>query len=230
MKLYPLEPTSRLARNILNISKRLGFEVISYGRLNGLIIISDGTPDDYVMSILSYRLNGEEVPGIVKPVKKRFEVFEAIPTYLKYQLNRLIVLIDQEGDSLPFIFNEVKRRLREGGMDVQSSAEEGRLGVYGCKRGISKFELIVIVNGLDEYPFSRHTIEDHLLKAASALLGEDISGFTDPKDGWRGLKDKQYKVFERLMEAEKIEEIFPQHMRGLKRLDRGNSQLTSLSF
>lgn len=175
MKLYPLEPASRLARNIVSISKKLGFEAISkrYDRLNGLIVISNGTPDDYVTAILSHRLNGKRVVGIVKPVKKRFEAFEILPIYLRYQevkLGRLVVLIDQEENSLPFIFDKVEKRLEGSGIDVQSPAKEGRLGVYSCKYGISKFELTVIVNGLDEYPFGRHTIEDHLLKAANILL------------------------------------------------------------
>ena len=50
MKLYPFGPTDKLAINIARISRKLKLNVIDTeaGRLDGLIIVADGTPDDIV--------------------------------------------------------------------------------------------------------------------------------------------------------------------------------------
>ena len=74
MKLYPLEPSSRLATNIEGISKKTGMDVLIKGvniaDLDCLVVIGDGTPDDIAFSIIAFHLNGDKIAGIVKPEKE----------------------------------------------------------------------------------------------------------------------------------------------------------------
>ena len=73
MKLYPLEPSSRLATNIARISKKTRMDVLIKGvnmaDLDCLVVIGDGTPDDIAFSIIAFHLNGngDKIAGIVKP-------------------------------------------------------------------------------------------------------------------------------------------------------------------
>jgi hypothetical protein len=69
MKLYLLHPLSKTALNISNISRRLKINVVTMEStpLTGIIVLADGTPDDYVISILSHKLDGKHVAGIAKP-------------------------------------------------------------------------------------------------------------------------------------------------------------------
>ena len=183
--------------------------------LSGIVILADGTPDDYVVAVISYSLNGRKSVGIVKPEEKRLDIFSNLPVYLKYKVDKIAVLIDQEEEDLASVFNEIEKRMSETGTVIRDVAREGRLRVYRCEHGVKKFQLISIVNGLDEYSFKRHTIEDHLLKAAEELLGVKISS-EDPKEGWKELKNRQYEVFKRMKDISDIEDIFPQQVKGLK--------------
>jgi hypothetical protein len=71
MKLYPLEPSSRLATNIVRISKRIMMNVLIKGvdtsDSDCLVVIGDRTPDDIAFSIIAFHLNGDKIAGIVKP-------------------------------------------------------------------------------------------------------------------------------------------------------------------
>jgi len=56
MKLYPLVPTSKLATNIAKISKklRMGVVITKAERLDCVVIIANGTPDDIAFSVVCY--------------------------------------------------------------------------------------------------------------------------------------------------------------------------------
>ncbi len=225
MRLYPLNPTSRLAINISSISRRLGFRVlVSYlpGRdrgLRGLILVTDGTPDDYVVAILSHHLNGEEVFAIVKPEKPRFDALSFISNYLSQLrgLSKIAIFMDQERDTLEAIYKKMKGILR--GCD--GNLVRDRLCFYKCLHGGRKYEVVLIINGLNEIGSGRHTIEDHLLQAARRFLDVDISDVVDSKDfWWNRLRDMHDEVYNRLRTAgrEEISRIFPQQFEGLKLL------------
>jgi hypothetical protein len=86
MRLYPLHPLSKTAANISNISRRLKINVITMESIpiTGIIVLADGTPDDYVISILSHKLDGEYVAGIAKPEKNTWiGVFSILPNIFK---------------------------------------------------------------------------------------------------------------------------------------------------
>ncbi|PUA34305.1 MAG: hypothetical protein B9J98_00185 [Candidatus Terraquivivens tikiterensis] len=217
MKLYPLSQASRTATNINNISRRLGIDVLTFEpvTLNGIVILADGTPDDCAIAVIAYHLNGKKSVGVVKPEEKRYDVFRYLPVYLKYKVDKIAVLIDQENEGLASVFNKIEKKVSETGIVIQNAAKERRLKVYRCRHGVKEFQLISIVNGLDEHPFERHTIEDHLLKVAEKLPEVKISS-NDPKKVWNELKDRQYEVYKKLKETKDIEDVFPQQVKGLK--------------
>ncbi len=79
------------------------------------------------------------------------------------------------------------------------------------------------INGLDEYDFEKHTIEDHLLKAAEISLKIKLEG-SDPKKCWKNLREEhKCEIFGRLLKEsnEHLEQIFPQQIQGLRYLISG---------
>ena len=221
MKLYPLIPTSRLAVNIGRISRKIGIDALTLEptALTGIIVLANGTPDDWVVALISHHLNGRrKILGIVKPEVTRLGVLNSLPTYLEVlKGDKIAILVDQEDEKLDSLFNEVGRKLSEIGISAWNVVKERRLWVYDCKRGGKEFRLIVVVNGLDDYPFEKHSIEDHLLKAAERLLKIEVNE-RDPKKGWNKLKDRQVELFRKLKNIKNLNDIFPQQIRGLKML------------
>lgn len=82
----------------------------------------------------------------------------------------------------------------------------------------SVFEkIIVIVNGVDNYLTSKHTIEDHLLVLASDL-GITVSEDRDSKTRWARIsREDQLRVFKSILERS-VEEYFKPQVEGLKLL------------
>ncbi len=82
MKLHLLNPTSGLAINIARISRKLKLNIVvtEVEKLDGLIIVTSGTPDDIVLSMVCYHSNGDKVVGIIKSPKTRFGVVDILPT------------------------------------------------------------------------------------------------------------------------------------------------------
>ena len=225
MRLYPLEPTGKLAINISTFSRRLRLRVMAgylyEEELKGLIIVTDGTPDDYVVALLSHHLNGEEAYAIAKPRRTRLEALHLIPNYLSRLrgLSKIAVLMDQERDSLEAIYEGVGKIL----IGCEEDFVKDRLCLYKCLRGKRRFDVILIINGLSDVMSERHTIEDHLLQAANRFLDVDISDVVDSKDfWWKRLRDIHDEVYNRLRTAgrEEISRIFPQQFEGLKFLKR----------
>ena len=46
--------------------------------LKDIVIITNGTPDDIVFSIIAYHQNGRKIIGIVKPEKTRLGAIDSI--------------------------------------------------------------------------------------------------------------------------------------------------------
>ena len=155
--------------------------------------------------------------------------FSLIPIYLSQfrRVDKIAALMDQDDRDLNEIYCAALRLIREHGIEVETDRrKEDRLYKYECTHGGHKFELILMVNGLDVVKSRRHMIEDHLLYAAANLLGmkeieERIeAGVDDPKGLWNALRDRHKDVYTILhnVDAGKISEIFPQHFKGLKYL------------
>jgi len=236
MRLYPLEPTGRLALNITRISRKLHIDVLTTGlsedqkrSLRSMILVTDGTPDDIVAAILAKHLDGETIVAIAKTRRTRVEALSVIPTYLTQirgaRIENLVALMDQEDEELNDIYESTSATLEGHGITIESQERmDERLGKYRCSHGGREFTLILIVNGLNAIKSSKHTIEDHLLYAAARLLRlEELrkmieEGVDDPKDLWRTQKDRWESVYQGICDAsiDDVREVFPQHIAGLK--------------
>ena len=82
--------------------------------------------------------------------------------------------------------------------------------------------MILVINGLDEIHTDRHSIEDHLLKAA-AMLSIDVGDFENSKEAWESIThDRQLKIYKELKEKRKmVESVFPQQVQGCNYLMEG---------
>ncbi|MGQ4915329.1 MAG: hypothetical protein ACP6IU_11395 [Candidatus Asgardarchaeia archaeon] len=112
MKLFPLNPTQRLAINLQKISRKLKIQAItmkSDDNLKDIVIITNGTPDDIVFSIIAYHQNGRKIIGIVKPEKTRLGAIDSIPKYIKHKIKNLMIIIDQEDEELKNLFAQVEK-------------------------------------------------------------------------------------------------------------------------
>jgi len=215
MKLYPLEPSSRLATNIARISKKTRMDVLIKGvnmaDLDCLVVIGDGTPDDTAFSIIAFHLNGngDKIAGIVKPeMEKRYACIDLIPTYLKGNIRKILILIDEEDDPLDTIYERIQRGVEElatGEVKVIDEETEERVKVYTGKYGSKNFVLILVINGLDDIRTGKHSVEDHLLKAADEMLSVDIGDFENSKAAWKSINHNlQLEIFNALEPLQQI--------------------------
>lgn len=218
MKLYFLDPKSKTKINVARLRKS-GYDirriiVESVKSLDALILICNGTPDDKVLGILSYHIDGGKIVGVVKPEKIHLGALDQLKTYLGPKIQKIMILIDQEDLTLENFFNEALNRMVRIGINVSqediSEEEIDRLKVCQCLLVQKGFEVIIVVNGLEEVCTDKHSIEDHLTKAAGIEVTENSKqswnslSRNERKDIFRGLKGKR-KV---------IEELFPQQVSG----------------
>lgn len=128
-----------------------------------------------------------------------------------------MIVMDQEDQSLDSIFEEAQRKLISKGFRIRDEFGEGRLKVYECEFGGRNVRLILVVNGLDEISTNKHTIEDHLLKAAQTFGIKIDFNFENSKDAWRRLKNYHEEVFRNLKERN-VRDLFPQQFKGCEYL------------
>ena len=226
MKLYPLELSSRLVTNISKISRRLKMDVlvkeVATHDLDTLVVIGDGTPDDIAFSIIAFHLKGDKIAGIVKPERTRFGVIDLIPRYLmKGNIRKIIFLMDQEDDKMSTIYETIHegvKKLATGKIKVIDEESEKGLKVYKGKCGSKAFELIIVINGLDEIHTDKHSIEDHLLKAAK-ILSIEVEDFENSKEAWKSIERHHVEIFKGLKEKRNIVgSVFPQQIKGCEYL------------
>jgi hypothetical protein len=118
MKLYTLEPSSKLAAKISGVSKRIKMNVLIKGvgtmYSDTLVVIGNGTPDDIAFSIIAFHLNGDKIAEIVKPkTERRYGFINLIPLYLRGNIRKIMVLMDQEDDSLNIIYERIQRGMEK---------------------------------------------------------------------------------------------------------------------
>lgn len=222
MKLYPLEPSSRLAAKIAGISKRIRMNVLikDAPAQDTLVVIGNGTPDDIAFSIIAFHLNGDKNAGIVKPkTERRYGFVNVIPLYLRRgNIRKILILMDQEDDSLDEIYVRIQKdfeKLATGKIEIIEGESEERVRIYKGKYGSRDFEVILVINGLDDIGEGKHSIEDHLLKAAEKI-SMDVGDFENAKAAWWALSnDQQLKIFKELKNHRKLlESVFPQQVLG----------------
>ena len=226
MKLYTLYPSNRLATNIARISKDIKMNVLTKFEprgLDNLVVIGDGTPDDIVFSIIAFHSEADKIVGIVKPKIRGFGVIDLIPKYLKINIRKILVLLDQDDYTLSEILEKLQKRLQKVATSEIKIIDEDcgkRLRVYNGKYGGKEFELILVINGLNEIQTDKHTIEDHLLKAAE-MLSIDVENFENSKKAWQSITPElQLKIFNDLKTKGKLMgRIFPQQVKGCEYLN-----------
>jgi len=224
MKLYTSDSSNRLATNIARISKRIKMNVLTkFGPpgLDTLVVIGDGTPDDIVFSIIAFHSEADKIVGIVKPEIRGFGVIDLIPRYLEGNIRKILVLLDQDDYILSEFYEKLQKRLQKvatSELEINDEDCEKRLRVYNGKYGGKEFELILVINGLDEIRTDQHTIEDHLLKAAE-ILSIDVGNFENSKKAWQAIPERQLKIFKELKTKGKlVGTIFQQQVKGCEYL------------
>lgn len=206
---------------------RVPLAALAPSTVDRLIVLGDGTPDDYAVFLISHHLNGSDTSAIIKPEGKTgTSTFELIRVYLSAyrSLKGLLFVLDQEEETPDAISSKLERQVKKSKLAFACRNEPNTepLRVYDCALGERQLCLILVLNGLPEIPTSKHTVEDHFLKAAAGLkllsLPENISA---PKSHWRTKVSSKTKeaVFEKLVESKRLTETtFPQQMRGLEHL------------
>jgi hypothetical protein len=222
MRLYPLDQGSSTATHLSRL-KNSGYNtgelIVSWSEgIDSFIMIGNGTPDDQVMGILSFRLNGGKIVGIVKPLEATgISVMDLIKTYLtQTKVDKYLILVDQERLTSDELFENVERKMRNIGISSSTKEERDRVRAYVCSTGSKEFKVFIVVNGLDEVSTDEHTIEDHLIKS----LGMKVRGTS--KETWNSLSSKEKEdAFRRLnrINEDSIGHIFPQQVYGLKLLE-----------
>jgi len=222
VKLYPLEPGSRTAINIQKFCRKYGIEAtVPTPKISpdSLVVLGNGTPDDIAFTLIAYHLNGEKIAGIIKPGKKTglSAIEPALTTVFRSMpgLRKILLLIDQEESPLEEILQGAQKHIQTQGFQIKEEEEKGaRLTIFHCIRNSSSLSMIVAINGVDEIPTEKHTIEDHLLMSAWQMGIETERNLIDAKTAWNSLeKDQQDSVFSWLLHnKEKVSELFPQQV------------------
>ncbi|MBE0516324.1 MAG: hypothetical protein IBX41_02880 [Methanophagales archaeon] len=229
MRLYPVEPSSKLAAKIAGISKKkLRMDVLiketDIRTLDTLVVIGNGTPDDIAVSIVAFHLNGDKIAGIVKPkTERRYGFISVIPLYLKDKVRKVLVLMDQEDDQLNAISERIQtdwKELTKSALEVIESDGEERVRIFKGKYGSKEFKLILVINGLDAIHTDKHSIEDHLVSAAQQV-SIAVGDFENSKAAWRLLSnDQQLRIYKELKAHRRLaESVFPQQVLGCRYLN-----------
>jgi len=221
VRLSFLNPKGRTAINVTRL-KRYGYEtrniIVDWTRpksLVALVVLANGTPDDQIVGVLFYHLNGEQIIGVVKPTEKtHLSVLYELKTYLDLGFTKIMVLIDQEDLTLSDLFIRTENIIKEIGVNLDAKEDKDRVRLYECSLANKTFEIIIVVNGLSEICTRKHSIEDHLTKAAGIKVVENS------KDSWENTNSNIRESIYRELKGKRkeIEALFPQQVFGFKRL------------
>ena len=120
-----------------------------------------------------------------------------LPTYISTlrTINTVIEVLDQEDDKLDDLYGNVEGVLRDLNIRYSLKSELERVRLYECSIGSRKFNLVIIVSGLDDTTSKSHNIEDHLSVKLGELEDESESMEINTKEKWRGLpRDVQFSI------------------------------------
>ncbi len=159
--------------------------------------------------------------GIVKPQVTILGAIDQLKTYLKPNITRVMILLDQETTPLTNLIPEIERRIRCEGITIdeenQTETSE-RLKIYRCSFSNRDFELVLVISGIDEVPTQNHAIEDHLVKVAN--LEEECRRTQNSKETWSNLtKLQQEEIFRTLQSRNLVVDNFPQQFNGCRLLE-----------
>ncbi len=211
---------ARIEARIRRVLRKLnvGNPLTNKGRVDGLIVVGDGTPDDVVVTLVAHILDGEEcTAGLLVSTRKGVGSVETVIDVARIFPNRSIALvIDQDREDLERLYEKIAGKFRDFGVRLEIKDGEGRWKEYEAEFHSDGTELIIVVNGLEDYV--SHKIEDHLLML-KGLTPEKLrsEGYPeDPKEAWKKLssqnKDLLVEALKELKELKDVEMYFPQHI------------------
>lgn len=209
MKLVPLE--LYLWSKLLVFSRKYNLKetiINDTDNLDSIVVLADGTPDDLSFAIISHYLNGDKAVAIVKPNNVTgFAVLDLIPTYLTPHTKNILIIMDQEDNSLEDISQKCNTKLRQKGCHNIIDDKE-RLKICDCTLGNKKFKVILVLNGLDEINTKKHCIEDHLVKFSG------IKCIDSSKNTWNNLStNKKEQIYREMLQSNNLANIFHQHVK-----------------
>ncbi len=214
MKVYPRDPNHRLSIEIMRILRKLRrFDTLSSFPSNSAgIIVANGSPDNIVIALLCSVLNHEFIVDLLFPSYKHISVFDYIQHYISLGYRSLLVVIDQEDYSLKEQADLISRKLVSNPIDLSE-----RVAVASLRYGGRDARVIIVINGINEQPTSKHTIEDHLVLLAKDL-GVSISRENNSKSAWRKIsREQQLTVFRAILNKDNLK-YFDQQVKALKLL------------
>jgi len=243
MRLRPLEPVSRTAQHIAGISSRLKLDVLAYRppvEPRALIILGDGTPDDYIMALVAWACDGRETALVVKPpttgVRSAVEKLRDVYLPGARSLQYIVLVVDRDQRSLTQIKNEAQGALRDYAFRILSEREhvDGWLKEFSCEWRLGReVRILVLVNGLGlDDLYVRDTAEVHLLEVAKEVLDRNVvlaclekarfesdeKRRVEPKKAWSLLsRSQQWEVFRSIKDRlEQLKRLFRQHFAALE--------------
>lgn len=223
MRLKPLDAASNLVSNIGSLSKRVGLNVLELSsdtRPDRMVVLGDGSPDDNIMAIVCYHMNGRDIAWIIKPEKTGLNSLELVSFYTQrftHKIKTYLFLIDQEKLSIDEFFKKAEKIFRDHGLELATTERrEKRVAFYDCKLGPTSFRLILVINGRDDIQSTRHSVEDHLIAAG----GFDVK--EDSKDSWDKIsKKEQDGVYQTLKTSPEVAwRTLPQHFLAIELLHK----------
>jgi len=223
----------RFADTTYFFSQRLGLDVVvpaPIADVESLLLVGNGTPDNYVLCILAHHLDGRKIVGFAKHEELRhLAVLNDIRTYVEAseKLVNLLLLVDRESCQLDALTEDILRRLRESGVSYGEVRDEGHIKEVILLKDEHEVRLVVVISDMGREDIIKHSIEEHLLLVAEDILGTDYiinmirRAGGDAKRAWNSLgKEKQHRVFRYLIaQPDAAERAFPQHLEALRKLD-----------
>lgn len=193
-----------------------------------VLLLGNGVPDDLALTIVCSALDHERTVVFARPLGKRLGAVEYIRVLSeKYPATtRFLLTIDQEEEPLNQLWGAAGSKLREH-FEVMAECGDHKWRLFECRVGEKKLAVGITLNGLGEWPWSKHAIEDHFLRAAKSIkaIPNEIaklmkSSNFDPKRTWLDrLKTIHDGVFRELVRRKRlVEESFPQHVATLRAL------------
>jgi hypothetical protein len=186
--------------------------------LDKLIVLGNGSPEDAIVGILSYHLNGEWTVGIVKPSRTGIATLDYVRDYAKDNVRKILFIIDQDDNNLDQFFQLVRERIGQTGRVqlIENCEDDERVKMYTCFMSHRSIDIIVVASGSEELDSPSHEIEDHLLVIAGI-----VSHVNDSKEYWRSLDESEREDILGLLKDKDLFGIsFHQHVCGCNYLER----------
>lgn len=221
MKIRLKYPTHRLSIDLIGFTHRIGLQEMIYKApyppTDKLIVIANGSPDNRVMLLLLHQVNETNLVDMVFPEHKGLAIAQYLHEYVKQGYKKILVVLDQEEHPINKLHEHFKRKILGLRNYNVSTDLENRLAIAEVSNH-QEAHAIIVISGVEDERFIKHTVEDHLLKLAEQLNIYNISNNVDPKEEWNKLdKNTQLKIFKAMHEHKDLaKEVFRQYIAGLK--------------